>query len=69
MKKGLKLEPRELFIELLGQIPEDFEYERIDNRLVSDRELTLLGILHVDASSEFAEAANLPMSTRKPFNR
>lgn len=59
LKEGRKLEPRELFIELLGKIPEDFEYERIDNRLVSDQELTLLGILHVDASSEFAEATDL----------
>src|SRR6266852_295827 len=59
LKEGRKIEPRELFIELLGKIPEDFEYERIDNRLVSDQELTLLGILHVDPSSEFAEATDL----------
>lgn len=55
LKEGKRLEPRQLFVELLGKIPEDFEHERIDNRLISDQELTLLGILHVDASTEFAE--------------
>jgi hypothetical protein len=40
MKEGKKLETRELYVELLDRIPQDFEYERIDRRLVSDRELT-----------------------------
>lgn len=42
LKEGKKLEPRELYVALLGKIPQDFEYERIDRRIVSDGELTLL---------------------------
>lgn len=53
-EKGDKINPRQLYIELLGKIPEDFEFERIDRRLFVDMELTLLGILHVDPSSRLA---------------
>src|SRR5688500_8207647 len=65
LKEGKKLEPRELYVVLLGKIPQDFEYERIDRRLVADGEMTLLGILHVDPASHLVRETDLVIN----FNR
>jgi hypothetical protein len=55
LKAGRKVETDEMLVELWGKIPEDFEYKAIDRRLMNfGVELTLLGILHIDPSTEFA---------------
>jgi len=59
LREGRKPEPREMYVALLGQIPQDFEYERIDRRLIADRELTLLGILHADPATSLVEETDL----------
>jgi hypothetical protein len=56
VKKGKKIEPIELIVELGEKLPSDFDYENIDRRLFRlGREITLLGILHVDPTSDFVD--------------
>lgn len=52
LKAGKKIEPQEMVVELWEQIP-DFNYQAIDRRLMQfGVELTLLGILHIDPTTE-----------------
>ena len=59
LKAGKKVVPAEMLVELWGKIPEDFDYKTLDKRLLNfGVELTLLGILHVDPSTELVDEAD-----------
>src|SRR6266850_3903408 len=52
LKAGKKVDPQEMVVELWQQIP-DFNYKAIDHRLMQfGVELTLLGILQIDPTTE-----------------
>jgi hypothetical protein len=56
LRHGKNVDPTEMLVELWSNLPEDFEYGHIDNRLMRfGIEPTLLGILHVDPATELIE--------------
>ena len=55
LKKGERINPTEMLVELWGKIPEEFNYKTIDRRLVQFGYITLLGILHVDPTTDFID--------------
>jgi predicted nucleotide-binding protein len=56
LKAGREVDPTEMLVELWGKVPEDFDYRKIDGRLMNfGTRVTLLGVLHVDPSTEFVD--------------
>lgn len=56
LREGKQINPTEMLVELWSDLPEDFDYNRIDRRLMRfGVDLTLLGILHVDAATDLVE--------------
>lgn len=56
LREGKQINPTEMLVELWSDLPEDFDYNRIDSRLMRfGVDLTLLGILHVDAATDLVE--------------
>jgi hypothetical protein len=56
LRQGKKLEPTEMLVELWSSLPEDFDYNQIDSRVMRfGVELTLLGILHIDPATELVD--------------
>jgi predicted nucleotide-binding protein len=54
LKSGKEVDPTEMLVELWGKVPEDFDYKKIDRRLMKfGRRMTLLGVLHVAPSTGF----------------
>ena len=43
-----KVNAKSLMVKLLDELPEDFNPDKIDNRLVRDNYLTLIGLWHID---------------------
>jgi TIR domain len=56
LRNGKQINPTEMLVELWSNLPEDFDYSRIDSRLMRfGVDLTLLGVLHVDAATDLVE--------------
>ncbi len=56
LRQGKQINPTEMLIELWSSLPEDFDYNSIDTRLIRfGVDLTLLGILHVDPATDLLE--------------
>lgn len=56
LRAGKKIVPAEMLVELWENLPEGFDYHTIDKRLLrSGIEPTLLGILHVEPTTELAD--------------
>jgi predicted nucleotide-binding protein len=57
---GTKVNPVEILVDLWGEIPEDFNYKSIDRRLLLfGVDITLLGILHVDPTTDLIDKTDL----------
>jgi hypothetical protein len=60
LREGNQINPTEMLVELWSELPEDFDYKSIDRRLMRfGSDLTLLGILHVDAATDLVEKTDL----------
>ena len=56
LRQGKQSKPTELLVELWSRLPEDFDYNQIDRRLIRHGvNLTLLGILHIDPATDLVE--------------
>jgi hypothetical protein len=56
LREGKQINPTEMLVGLWSTLPEDFDYNSIDSRLMRfGVDLTLLGVLHVDATTDLVE--------------
>jgi len=56
LRQGKHINPTEMLVELWSSLPDDFDYNTIDSRLIRfGVDLTLLGILHVDPATDLLE--------------
>jgi TolB-like protein len=56
LRQGKQIKPTELLVELWSRLWEDFDYNKIDRRLIQHGvDLTLLGILHIDPATDLVE--------------
>jgi adenylate cyclase len=56
LRQGKQIKPTEMLVQLWASLPEDFDYNTIDRRLIRHGvDLTLLGILHIDPATDLVE--------------